>query len=185
MKFSTLACSASRFAASITRAGAVLTVLLPAVVMGQASFAESAPASRAIRGRVVDTDGRPLSGATVRVLQQGLSMDRRDRQPASWIDPTVVQTEDDGSFVAKGLLNSEYVVRAVAPGYAPNTVAPVLAGTSLTVPLQTGHAVRGTVLDAETERPLPGATIVACDVAGFVFGREACLLAEADEAGVN
>jgi uncharacterized GH25 family protein len=168
---------------SALNVGAVLIALLPAVMTCQAPFAESPPDSRAIRGQVVNAEGEPLSGATVRVLQQGLSMDRRDRQPAAWIDPIVIQTEDDGSFVAAGLSSSEYVVRAVAPGYAPTTVTAVLAGNSLTLPLQTGHAVRGNVLDAATGRPVPGATIVACDVAGFDFGREACLLAEAGESG--
>ena len=179
MNVSTLAASASRVPATTALVGA----LLAALMIGQHTFAESAPDSRAIRGHVVDTDGQPLDGATVRVLQQGLSADRRDRQPASWIDPIVVQTEDDGSFVAEGLSSSKYVVRAVAPGYAPTTVASILAGTTLTVPLEIGHAIRGHVLDAETERPVPGATIVACDVAGFDFGREACRLAESDETG--
>jgi len=161
----------------------MLAALVALVVIGPTAFAESPTDSRIIRGQVVDGDGQPLSGAVVRVLRRGLSMDRRDRQSASWIDPTVVPTEEDGSFSVEGLCASEYVVRAAAPGYAPTTVAPVLAGDSLTLALQTGHAVRGVALDAGTGRPLRGATIVACDAAGFDFGRDSCLLAETDESG--
>ena len=168
---------------TLTHPEAVLTAVVVALVIGQTPLAAPPPETQTIRGQVVDADGLPLSDATVRVLQQGLSMDRKDRQPDSWIDPTVVPTADDGSFSAQGLTGSNYVLRAEAPGYAPTTVAPVLAGSALTLTVHGGHAIRGRVLDAEADRPFAGATIVACDAAAFDFGRESCQLTRTDDSG--
>jgi protocatechuate 3,4-dioxygenase beta subunit len=74
-------------------------------------------ASAVIRGRVVSSDGRPLSHVQVRLFSQIPPFPLR-----------AVRADDDGRFEFAGLAPGRFEVAAVKPGYAPATPGPVMPG---------------------------------------------------------
>ncbi len=101
----------------------------------------------AVNGRILDRDGRPISGATVRF---------GDNQPES----STVSTDAFGRFHVRNAVPRETVVTAQAAGYAPEMqpvkVQPGLASVELR--LGPGNTIRGRVVDREGH-PIVGAFV--------------------------
>jgi protocatechuate 3,4-dioxygenase beta subunit len=98
----------------------------------------------AIRGRVRDASGRPISGANI-IGQQARSM------PAPY--PTPALSETDGSFVLAGLQPGSYRVSVTAQGYA-GADRPIEAGAEkVDLVLSPAGSISGAVVD-DTGRPV-------------------------------
>jgi protocatechuate 3,4-dioxygenase beta subunit len=175
---------AARFVALAALLGALLVLPRPAGGSTESSAAEESTDAMRIRGQVIDEAGVPLAGATVRVLRQGLSHDRRDAQPETWTEPVIVVTGDDGIFSTDDLTGTAYMVRVEVPERAPTTVENIPAGAWLSLHVRPGHGLRGKVIDADSGRPVVAASVLTCDAPAFAFGREACVRNETDEEGV-
>ena len=112
-----------------------------------------------LRGRVLDPEGRPLSGAVVMAYRQ---MTAADRDQPSELAP--VTTGSDGSFVFGGLAPGYYNLAAAAPGFAAGgRVSISIGGVATTswvdVALRRGGAIlSGRVLEAGGG-PIPGASV--------------------------
>jgi Carboxypeptidase regulatory-like domain len=77
-----------------------------------------APAS-SISGRVVDQDGDPVRGATVRVMQYFYVAGRRELRPG-----IQVQTRDDGQYRLFNLRPGRWFIQVTARAYGQNWVPP-------------------------------------------------------------
>lgn len=119
------------------------------------------PAGRRVRGRVVDTDDRPVGGAEVRLRwpepKRPRFATRRDNDAT---EPAV--TDEQGAFLIAGVNTGEYEVRVshaeyVSPGDLPAEVpegrGEVDLGEFTLVP---GAEIFGVVVDPD-ERPVQGA----------------------------
>jgi protocatechuate 3,4-dioxygenase beta subunit len=168
-----------------TRAALLAALLAPLPVAGSAngSATPDEQDGRRIRGRVFDEAGEPVAAATVRVLRRGLSHDRQDTQPEAWIDPIVVATGEDGTFVTGDLTGLAFTIRAEAPHRAPASELDVAPGVSLDLHLGSGHTVQGSVLDANAGRPVVGAHVLACDATSLAFGPDSCARTVSDADG--
>ncbi len=127
-------------------------------------------AGGAIRGRVVDPEGRPVRN--FRVLLNA----SRHRQPgdsfggffAGFCGIGLTYTAEDGSFVVKDLVTESIQrVSILAPGYGEGVVDRVKAepvnhlppADALTIPLAPAHALRVRVVEAGTNRPVADARV--------------------------
>ena len=117
---------------------------------------ERAAADR-LDGRVLDGDGSPVAGATVRVIRDGLSMWGSGKSADDWVDPVLTTTDDDGAFSVTGLEPVQYRVRCEAPGLAPHNDTYDPGGDPIEARLELGDGLDGVVLDAASGKPLPGA----------------------------
>jgi len=171
--------SSARYRAAFT----VLLVIATCAAL-TATLADEAPDdAETIRGRVTDEAGQPLADATVRVLAEGLSSDRRALQSERWRDPIVVVTDAQGNFSAGPLSGEAFTVRARGPALSPTTVESIPPGAWLSLHLQAGHAVQGRVVASAGDSAVGGATVLACDTGAFDFGLDACIVATTDAAG--
>ena len=135
-----------------------------------------------IRGRVVSSDGRPLTNATV--MAQGVST-----------TPSVkMKTSDaEGAFVLEDLAAGLYFVTANAPGYIdeamviadPTELPRHLIGSRLKITMIKGGVVTGTVTDSKGQ-PVVGVPVIASVPGGtapfssFMAGT----LGETDDRGI-
>ncbi len=110
-----------------------------------------------IRGRVESPDGTPIANARLTASLEGsmaeyFKTSRLDRRRST-------NTRDDGTFAVHGIVPGEHSVRVFAASWEPRNVR-VKSGESATnITLEPGKTIAGTVLDAETGVPIPGATI--------------------------
>lgn len=89
---------------------------------------------RVISGQVVQPNGEPMAGATVRVVHPGSS------------EPHDVTTDTSGAFEVDDLALDFYAVEATAEGFGPATVIGVVpGGAPLRLVLQTGKELQGTL----------------------------------------
>jgi protocatechuate 3,4-dioxygenase beta subunit len=124
-------------------------------VEGDAARPAAAPSpgarSEAIRGVVVDGEGRPVAGAEVAAARDGERSPARATSDAAGtftITAAALPAEDEG-----------YLVGARASGYAPALVGGVRPGDrSLRIVLRRGMTLRGTVMDP-AGAPCPGARV--------------------------
>jgi protocatechuate 3,4-dioxygenase beta subunit len=116
-----------------------------------------------IEGRVVDAaTGRPVPSFEARARidpedPRGRGRDRHGRAEATARDP-------DGRFRIDGLLPGTYIVEVVARGYrtARHDGLEVLPSTAqVSFDLERGLSLEGTVVDADDNRPVVGATVEA------------------------
>ncbi len=112
------------------------------------------PADRgaALAGKVVDSQGRPVAGASVRA-----------RGPASLRE---VASSDTGAFELRGLPPGEYLLYASQGLRASAPLGPVPLGPGeglreLTLVLEAGAALSGSVVDARDGAPIPSASVSA------------------------
>jgi hypothetical protein len=95
-----------------------------ALLVGMAMAAPARAQTASIAGRVTDGDGRPVAGATVRVLAEGSAV-------------ATVVTQEGGGFQASAPAAGAYLVRAEAAGYAPaEQRVTVMRGERITVVLR-------------------------------------------------
>ncbi len=117
-----------------------------------------------ITGRVIDPDGRPVQTydigvANARLKTPGNPMARTPQLPIDQID------DDGGEFEFGPLQSGKYRLIVTTDDYAPVTTEPidVSAGVEagpVTVSLEGGSTMRGTVSDADTGEPIEGARVV-------------------------
>ncbi|HKQ39323.1 MAG TPA: sigma-70 family RNA polymerase sigma factor, partial [Verrucomicrobiae bacterium] len=103
-----------------------------------------------IFGRVIDQQGRPISGAKVKA---GL-----------WQDRLTTITDSNGSFTLTRLTAGTNGVTAAARGFAPERVMVNLVSNTgqLEIQLKPGNLLRVRVVD-ETKAPVDGATVALSD----------------------
>ncbi len=129
------------------------------------------PAAGAIRGRVVDPDGRPVRN--FRILLSGarpsLPDDKSGGYFAGLCGTGLTYTSDDGTFVVKELMAESFVCLSVlAPGYGEGVAGRVQAisvnhlppAEALTIRLTKAHALRVRTVEAHTGRPVADARVV-------------------------
>ena len=126
-----------------------------------ASFALSGtPASAAIRGRVVSSEGTPVSGAAVSAYAPESADQEAVRRlagvPRAPLKSTV--TDRDGAFQLD-LSHPLVIVEARAEGFAPAFAGAARADPPLTLQARPARPVRPYVM-GERERPVEGAVVV-------------------------
>jgi hypothetical protein len=130
-----------------------------------ATPATAAPKPRAtptpvLEGLVRTTDGKPVDKALVLAQPVMASM----REPAL----VVGRTDPAGKFRLVLKAPGAHRVRIEAPGWAAATLKEARPGAPLSVTLQKGAVIEGTVRDGTTGTPLPSATVEARDETGAV-----------------
>jgi hypothetical protein len=116
---------------------AAALLLVPALAAAQTRPAQT---TSRISGRVVDTAGVPLPGATVTLEATG-------RQAAISGPPTPMRTDANGTFDIRGVAAGEYQLKVTKTGYlATSTTA--RAGTPARVSLTKAGAITGRLIDA-------------------------------------
>ncbi len=108
------------------------------------------PLPHTLRGRVVDSAGRPIGRATLSVQ--------------SWRGSRSLEhdltTDADGRFLWKDAPGDEVRVGVDANGYVRKRDVPVFPGVQNQIVLASPTTVKGAVVDAETGRPISGFSLV-------------------------
>lgn len=109
------------------------------------------PAPAALAGEIVDTRGRPVTGA--RVQAQG-----------SPFVPSLTYSDQSGRFRLEGLNQGKHQLQVKAPGFAPSSLVaqtedPKHAGGGVRVVLHRPGVLSGRVVDRR-ERPLAGVRVL-------------------------
>ncbi|HKB16477.1 MAG TPA: carboxypeptidase-like regulatory domain-containing protein, partial [Planctomycetota bacterium] len=122
----------------------------------------------AVRGKVVDASGKPISG--VGVWMAGWKGQAPTEIAARWEGECpiehVARTSEGGEFLFQDLPpDFRYEVRALAPRFVPRRAGPVRPGPGETadlgeITIGPGGRVSGRILDGH-ERPIRGATVSA------------------------
>ena len=128
--------------------------------------------SAGISGRVVNLEGKPVSGAVVTVKATGASASGEGHGRGGMQD----QTEPDGSFLIDGLEPGVYGLTVAAAGYRNVEVPPVTIANENDVPavdvrLEPGRTVRGHVLDAGGNG-IAGAMVITAPSGTLPSGRD-------------
>src|SRR5215471_2574709 len=104
-----------------------LLALLAVVALGYVSAPVHAAAARgSIRGLIVDPGGAPLAGAAVLVLGEAEPL-----KPARIIKRA--STDQEGKFVAAGIMPGRYKLKAQADGFNPVEIAADVRPNKVTV----------------------------------------------------
>jgi protocatechuate 3,4-dioxygenase beta subunit len=118
-----------------------------------------------IAGAVQSPDG-PVEGAEVWVPEPAARKEDREARRASVLDagPSSGQarsrTDRRGAFRLAGLAAGVHEVAVLAAGYPGDLLEKVTAGSrNVAITLQRGLTIAGTVVDAESRAPLPGARV--------------------------
>lgn len=105
-----------------------------------------------LRGYVIDPDGKPAAGATVVIGGSGMW------PPRNWM------TGADGSFVAEGIAGGIYELRASRGSFVSDPREGYLlepgADDTVELQLKAGVTLRGLVVSASDQAPLPNASLV-------------------------
>ena len=153
----------------------VYLMILGMACGGALQAQESEPPGHGISGRVTESDGTPLVGATVRVRAKKHGLGRRYTLGAGWVSPVEVKTAEDGAFSARLEIEGPYVVFVTHPTHPPFVLAEACddgAELDLTVPQPI--VFRGSVQDTDG-KPIAGADVMACGRQATSFGPSACL----------
>ncbi len=105
--------------------------------------------SAGINGKVVNQDGKPVSGAMISATPSGANSANGGHGGGGLLG----QSEPDGSFSLDGLTAGTYSISVTASGYRIPTVPPVTIANdsdvqTVDINLEPGRTVRGHVLDA-------------------------------------
>lgn len=124
-----------------------------------------------ISGRVLNQEGKPVSGAVVSVAAKGAAADRQGHGPLQ------DQTEPDGTFLVEGVEPGTYAVTVAAVGYRNADVPQVTVANDSDVPaidvrLEAGRTVRGRVIDANGNG-IAGALVMTSPSGTVQSGRDA------------
>jgi len=126
-----------------------------------------------ISGRVLNLEGKPISGAIVSAKSAGGAAGSEGHRGGGMQD----QSDPDGTFLIEGLDPGTYTVTAAAGGYRNASVPPVTVADETDVPavdlrMEAGRTVRGRVLDANGNG-ISGAMVMAAASGGPPSGRDA------------
>jgi protocatechuate 3,4-dioxygenase beta subunit len=125
-----------------------------------ASPAPKPPPTPVLEGVVRGPDGKPVADALVgaRLAAAG---------PQDF--PVTGRTDAAGAFRLRMARLSLYVLRVEARGFAGRTLEKVRPGTPLTIALDKGGFIQGTVRDGTTGQPIPGARVRTGDASAATF----------------
>ena len=128
-----------------------------------------------IAGRVVDEDGAPISGASLRASRASEGGGPMARMMSRGAPPVQRETwaDEDGRFELEALPTGRFDVKAASKGFAPRTVPGIEIGDEseppeLTIELAPGERLQGLVLGLD-EQPLEGAKIFLQEDGGGRF----------------
>ncbi|MGW3008073.1 MFS transporter [Streptomyces sp. NPDC001219] len=138
----------------------------PATATPATPAAPAAPlAAAGFRGRVADTSGSPVPGASITLI------DRQGRQAG------ITTTDTDGHYALDAPAPGTYVLTGAAPGRTPHAASATCrgAGASTRVDLTLTGTGRlgGTLLGGTEGTPLADGSIVLTDAEGAVVARTA------------
>jgi uncharacterized GH25 family protein len=122
-----------------------------------------------LRGLVLNTDGRPLPGATVTIRAIPADDDGKDVV----LKPTVTRTGKDGRFSSDETVGNRFDVRVQAEGYAFRTLRQFVPTGPLNVTLDRGHVLAGRVLAETTGHGIAGVRVEIDDSEEFDLGAAA------------
>jgi len=163
------------------------SIELPAAHDGSvpgASFgADDAVAARTLgrlTGRLVDSSGKAVAREPVLLMLERDPWTPRPGRPGDNERPRQLlasaQSDAEGRFSLEAHAGARLTLLAGGATWARSTVTPVQAGEDLTVVLSEGQQLDGTVLDAASGAPVPGAIVL-----GLV--PEDALMARTDDNG--
>jgi len=132
-----------------------------------------------LKGRVIDTRGKPIPGAAVSAyvgggfdMSQGIALAMAQSALDNPLPSDEAQTDTDGGFALAALTPGRpYEIKAKMPGYAMNVqadlvVSPDRNNAVLTIVLGEGATVKGKVVDAAGQ-PVAKATVIAMEDLGM------------------
>ena len=115
-----------------------------------------------ISGTVYDPFGTALPGARCKVNQMGA----RSQGPPIDLTDDGIETDESGQFIFDTLTDGDYRLLVSYPDFATYQELRIRPGTDpLNIQLSEGAAISGSVLDVETNGPIPGAVVTVNDVA--------------------
>jgi tetratricopeptide (TPR) repeat protein len=109
-----------------TKLGRYATGLV-ALAVSMAFAATAAAQTGMVKGKIVDSQGKPVEGATVSIVQKGAKSGR------------TVKTNKKGEFVQLGIFPGEYVITAEKDNEKANASMPVSIGENPDVNLTLSH----------------------------------------------
>jgi len=113
---------------------------------------------KAIRGRVLDVESKPVPDAIVVAAYKDT-----DAYPYQLVLASRVRTEADGTFVLGPLERRSYWVLAIKKGVGVGYEEDKMPGAVVELVLAKGARVSGTVTDAESGEPVAGARVSCSD----------------------
>ena len=127
-------------------------------------------AGKPVRLRVVDSAGKPVSKAVVRIAEwkgsQSIQWSRSVDFPNAPFLSLPRDADADGLWQWPSAPNDPVKVHVYEKGYAPLDIEVIGGSTDRTVTLKAEHRVAGKVTDAVTGKPIPAFTIIPVDVFG-------------------
>ena len=128
---------------------------------------ESRPRRSPFRGRLVDSNGRPIDDGVIVVSERSNNFDLRGRSAHEEALPFNIPILADGSFEIPRRSGYVYTIQVAAPGYA-STSSNLYTASSTLVTLLRPATIEGTVTDRVTDLPVTDAKVTLHTVAGSV-----------------
>jgi len=135
----------------------------------QESITIRLPAAARVAGRVTTRAGDAPNGAFVQIAAARTVLEGSYEVASIWQKVPKLAVEPDGTFAAElpwfdGTGTDGYLVRAVAPGFAPRVtdtlrIAPGEIKSDVRIVLERGHTLKGLVVNADGSGPVAGARI--------------------------
>lgn len=113
---------------------------------------------RAIRGRVVDRESKPVADAIVIAAYKDT-----EKYPYEFVIASRVRTKEDGSFVAGPLIRKNFWLLALKKDVGVGFVAGKAPGAWIEIVLAPGASVSGTITERDSGKPVVGATVGVTD----------------------
>jgi len=119
---------------------------------------ETLDRARAIRGRVVDKESKPVADAIVIAAYKDT-----EKYPYEFVMASRVRTKEDGSFVAGPLPRKDLWLLALKDDVGVGFVSGKAPGAWVEIVLAPGASVSGKITERETGKPIVGATVGVTD----------------------
>ncbi len=123
---------------------------------------KSLPQDKAIRGRVIDKENKPVPDAIVVAIYRNWRS-----YPYQFVLASRVRTEEDGTFVLGPLERKYHVILAVKPGVGVGRIDSKMPGAFVEIPLGAGSKLEGRVTARDGGEPVSGARIIVKDWSYF------------------
>ncbi|MHC4937633.1 MAG: carboxypeptidase regulatory-like domain-containing protein [Planctomycetota bacterium] len=119
---------------------------------------KSLPREKAIRGRVLDSESKPVADAVVLAAYKDT-----DVYPYALVQASRVRSEEDGSFVLGPLGRRTFWILAIKKDVGVAYVAGKAPGAVVELILSPGASLTGTITDEETGKPVANARVAVTD----------------------